>query len=375
MSGGIWNALLAAAAIAFLAASAAAQEESPEPTRFLDRETLTGTWGGIRPSLADHGISIDAAYTLDLLWNVRGGIDTGRATRSNLNISFEWDTEKAGAWDGGLFGLEFQSTQGASLTEQFVGDFQSLTNLDAEDFTRVSQFWYRHTFADGRFWVQIGKQDANAEIGAVNYTGGFLHSSAGLNPTVPIVSYPDYDLGIIAAWAPNDRFSLKLGLLGGDPDGGRSVSDAFDNLRDPIVYAEGAWSYTVRDLAGAVRFGHWWAAGTFEILTPAEEEPTPFDRFSELQEAFAGLGAAEPVPPAPPTPEQARIDRILSLTDGVGELYAAVTEAAATLRAMKQDTAESGAHGFYANWDQALYRENPSNEDDAQGLGVFAHYG
>lgn len=166
MSGGIWNALLAAAAIAFLAPPTAAQEESPEPTRFLDRETLTGAWGGIRPSLADHGISIDAAYTLDLLWNVRGGIDTGRATRSNLNISFEWDTEKAGAWDGGLFGLEFQSTQGASLTEQFVGDFQSLTNLDAEDFTRVSQFWYRQSLADGRFWVQIGKQDANAEIGA-----------------------------------------------------------------------------------------------------------------------------------------------------------------------------------------------------------------
>ena len=273
--------------------------------------------GDLRSDLADSGFTFELVYTAEWMANTRGGITThhARKYRGDVSLIMELDTDRAGLWDNGSFFAHIQSQHGNGITEDYVGDFLVLSNIDADDFTQVSEFWYRHEFFNGRLWTKLGKQESNEDFAGTEFGGEFLNSSPGFSPTIPLVTYPDQDWGMVWGAEPADWFSANVGVYQGRPNGGRSVKSTIDNLYGPMVMVEPAVHYHAADRAGHFRVGAWWNG----------------DRFDELDRSD----------PNPGTKDE--------------------------------------AHGWYVTWDQEIWNEEPPGDradcECAEGIGLFGQYG
>jgi len=286
--------------------------EQPVPS-LVERDTLLGDWAGVRSELEDHGLTVEMVYTAEVFSNTRGGMKTHNATeyRGDLSIYLELDTGAAGWWENGTIFVHLQEEHGYGITDKYVGDFQVLSNIDADDYKQVSQFWYRHTLLDERLWVKLGKQEANDDFAGVQFGGEFINSSPGFSPTIPLVTFPDQDWGVVAGVEPLEWFSVNVGAYQGRPDGGRSPRHTIDELYGPMVMVEPAVHYEIAAHPGHFRVGAWWNGDKVDELDQEDPDPGTF-----------------------------------------GESY-----------------------GWYLTLDQALWRENPETESDEQGIGLFAQYG
>lgn len=295
--------------ILFITTNAFSQEE--HEINFLQGEHLLGNWGGILPYLDERGLDIDLIYTAEFFRNMRGGMKTGGDYRGDISLYLQFDTETAGWWNDGTFFVHLQEEHGRGITNRYTGDFQVLSNIDADDYRQVSEIGYLHRFWDDRLWIKFGKQEANTDFAFVDFGGEFIHSSPGFSPTIPLVTYPDQDWGVVWGVEPVDWFSINTGVFQGRPDGGRSIGHTLDNLYGPMVLVEPAFHYTLWNHPGHFRIGGWWNGDRFD----------EFDRNNPTPGTF-------------------------------GESY-----------------------GGYATWDQEIWKENGDSEDDEQGIGVFAQYG
>ncbi|MBU0754374.1 MAG: carbohydrate porin, partial [Planctomycetes bacterium] len=161
----------------------------------------------LRSQWEERGFTFNLVTTAEFFCNTRGGIAThhARKYRGDVSLFLEYDTGRAGLWDGGVFFAHLQHEHGDGLTEKYVGDFQTFSNIEADDFTQVSEIWYRHEFLEGELWTKLGKQDASADFAAVEYGGEFISSSPGFSPTIPLVTYPDQDWGVVLGYEPNEH--------------------------------------------------------------------------------------------------------------------------------------------------------------------------
>ncbi|MBI1390393.1 MAG: hypothetical protein GC154_18300 [bacterium] len=290
-------------------------QESDFWRELVRRDALVGEsslFNNMKTSLEDHGLYYELLYTGEVFYNASGGIQDGRGRyRGDISLFLELNTEEAGWWDGGTFFLQLQHQHGQGITEDFVGDFEVLSNIDADNFTQLSEFWYRHDFMDGRLWMLFGKMEANAYFAYTDFGGEFLHSSPGFSPTIPLTTYPDQDWGFVLGIEPTKAFSINVGVYQAPPDGGRSIGNLLDELGGPMLMAEPAYHYSLNGNPGHLRLGAWWNGVDFDRLDASPARSAPYD----------------------------------------------------------------DSYGFYATWDQTLWRENPEDDNDEQGVGVFAQYG
>lgn len=235
---------------------------------FLSQDALVTEALGIPDALEDNGLSYEFIYTGEVFCNVRGGLNTSGTTeyRGDISLFLKLDTAAAGWWENGLFFVHFQHQHGRGITGEHVADFQVLSNMDADDFTQLSEFWYEHWFLDERLRAKAGKMEANADFAFVDFGGEFINSSPGFSPTISLVTYPDQDWGIVVGAYPLDWISMNVGVYQGRPDGGRSLSNTTDSLYGPLVITESAFHYTVAGLSGDIRFGGWWNGDRFDTI-------------------------------------------------------------------------------------------------------------
>ena len=273
----------------------------------------TSLWG-LHDTLEEkYGLSFEIVYLQDMLWNTHGGLNTrhsGEYPRL-LGLYLELDTGKAGLWENGTFFLSLEHHSGHSPSERQVGDYQLISNIDSKRFNQVSEFWYKHTFLDDKLWLKLGKMDANVDFSYIEYAAEFLHSSAGLIPTLPMPAYPDPDWGAMAGVKPADWFECKFGIYQGKIDGNRSIGQTLGDLRGPMLIFEPSFKYSLAGLPGSVNIGAWWNGRRFEAY---HNHPSNQDYYGK----------------------------------------------------------SSGLYGF---WQQLLWKENPDKEDCDQGIALFAQYG
>jgi porin len=250
----------------------------PSPTLrapALQRDHLLGDLAVPRARLAERGLELELVYTAEVFRNAHGGLRTPGSSRyrGDLSLYLTLDTRTVGLWSGGTFFVHLQQQHGDGITEDYVGDFQVLSNIDADDFTQVSEAWYRHEFLDDRAWMKLGKQDATAEFAAPEHGGEFVHSSPGYSPTIPMITYPDPDWGLALGVRAFDWLSLNAGIYQGRPDGGRSIGGTLQTLRGPMLMLEPALHYSMGSRKGALRVGGWWNGDHFDRLQSGNADP------------------------------------------------------------------------------------------------------
>lgn len=220
-------------------------------------ETLSEKWGTTKNDLGDKGLDVELVYTAEYFENFNGGIKEGGDYRGDVSLFVGLDTEEAGWWDKGQFFVHVQQQHGEGITERYVGDIQGVSNIDADHFLQISEFWYTHTFNDERAWLKVGKQDANEEFLTTEFGGEFLNSSPGTHPSAPIATSPDQDLGVMVSLEVKEDLRVLMGAYQARPDGGRSLGHALDSLRGPLYIVEPIIDYAIGDKAGQFHLGYW----------------------------------------------------------------------------------------------------------------------
>lgn len=281
---------------------------------FFEWEHMTDDWFGARPWLDDHGIIFSASATLDVSFVINGGVDTqDGAFRRLLDVNLTLDFERLVGLKGGTLFINLQHQAGEDGSER-TGDIQAYSNIDADGFTEISELWYEQVLYEGVFRVKFGKVDANSEFAFVDNGAEFLNSSMGFSPTLFLLpTYPDPAMAVIAFFQPNDHFYLGGGIFdGAGQEGIRTGS------RGPKTFFG-----KPGDVFWIGEGGARWECGQSKLAGRL---------------AVGGWGHNG------------------TFDDFDGSI-------------------KRRGSGLYVVFDQGLWRENPGDEEDGQGVGLFILYG
>ncbi|MEM1356058.1 MAG: carbohydrate porin [Planctomycetota bacterium] len=295
------------------AADQADQADQAAPDSSYVSDVLEDPFG-LRSGLAEQGITPGATLIVDVSRNFAGGLHDAGTFRHLFDFSVLVDLETLAGVEGATILIDFQTQEGQDGSAE-TGDLQAYSNIDADDFTVLYELWYEQVFADGQLRLKIGKIDVNADFAFVEYGGEFINSSAGFSPTIlSMPTYPDPALGVLAFVEPGDgSFFAGAGVFDGATQQGKPTGGrGFGTLFDNPA-----------DLFLIAEAGARWTLG--DLALPGR----------------VGVGAWHH------SGSFARFD------GGV----------------------EDGTAGFYLVLDQMMYRENPADEADEQGVGLFAQYG
>ena len=163
-------------------------------------------------------INLSASYTGDLAGNVSGGIRTGHTYMGMMDLMMEMDFEAANLWKGGLLYVQFENTHGGELTSRYVGDLQTVSNLENGNFSYLYELWYKQSFS--KFWFKIGKIDMNVDFLASDPAGEFINSSFGIMPTassLPVCIFPKNSTALCGGINISENMSCNIGIFDGNP--------------------------------------------------------------------------------------------------------------------------------------------------------------
>lgn len=259
-------------------------------------------------------ITLEYVYTGDVWNNARGGLNTNRATsyRGNLDVTLTARLDQLEHGPGGTFFMYFENGHGAGPTRRNTGDWQYIDNIDAQDFVGLQEMWWDREVFEDFMRVRLGKMDGSLEFGVLDLGGDFLNASFGITPTLgTLPQFPYTTFGVVTFWKLTEELELKVGVL----DGSGPI--------DPL--------------------------------------PQPTRRF------FGGQGD-----------RAFTIGQLTYRTDfdgRPGDIHGGVWYDGQTYVNAFDGSERRGNHGVYLGAEQMLWKENPEDEEDSQGFGVFVQYG
>jgi porin len=299
----------------------------PEPFR---------SWNGLRPYLAEKGLSFALNYQSDLLANPTGGVRQGATYMARLEGVVELDLEKAFNWTGALVHVGAYQIHGVGLSRHFIYNFQTVTDLEAMPTTRLDEIWIEQKLGN-KVSVRVGQVAADTEFYLTPFhalpVGGAYGWPAILAQNLPNggPAYPFASPGVRVKVQPTDSINLLAAVFDGDPVGPCRQDDPQKcnrnginfRLRDPpFIIGEAQFHYEIPaqgGLSGNFRLGGW----------------AHFGRFADQRFGIDGLPQADP--------------------SGIG----------LPLR-------HWGNRGIYATADQQIFR---AGDDGSKGVFVYGRVG
>ena len=177
-------------------------------------------------------LDIENDYIFEYFSKLHGGISQNNNGDylGNYNINITLNSEKIGLKIGTSLSVHLQNGHGMGITNSYVGDSQVLSNIDADNFTQVSEYILSQALAHNRLIMKIGKQDTNNDFNVVESAGDFINSSFGIMPNVQLPTFPDPGLGI-SAFMTLDRYtSISAGIFDGHSKGTKwGFDSSFNN--------------------------------------------------------------------------------------------------------------------------------------------------
>ncbi len=227
---------------------------------------MAAAWCAAAAAPGAHAYELGVAWTGDFLAVTQGGLEQGETHLGMFEASFHTSLV---AWGGPEMQVHLvaQHTYGGGVSDELVGDLQTVSNIDAEPGTRLLEAWVDVPVTT-RWSVRLGKYDLNTEFDAIEAAGLFLSSSQGVGPELsqsgargPSI-FPQTAFGLRVEHR-TDTTSWRGALLDVAAEAGTDPSDwPYD--RDAMLAVEleresgaskfklGAWGYvnpraTIRD--------------------------------------------------------------------------------------------------------------------------------
>ncbi|MFW6155379.1 MAG: carbohydrate porin [Planctomycetota bacterium] len=303
-------------------------EEPPtgaKTSTLWERETLTNDWFGLGRQRAEQGVSVNLGLTQVYQANLRGGRSTHRRSgryAGSYDLELELDTGKLFRLPGGSFFLLAEGSWSEGIDASSVGSLFGV-NDDAggERSIDVTELWYEQSLLDDTLRLRLGKLDL---------TGGFECQGC------PVA----FDG---SAYANDETSQFLNGALVNN-----STIPFPDNGLGVVAYLQ-------------PREGWYVAAGAADAQADARE--TGFNTAFQGRGDFFTIFETGVVPRLPS--RNGRLPGAYRL----GLWYDPQPKERFDGRGVKRDDV-----GFYLSFDQMILKENV-DEEDTQGLGLFARYG
>jgi len=206
----------------------------PAPALFSqDRANLSGDMAGLRPALAEHGITLTIYEDDEVLGNATGGVRRGADYDGLTTLILSVDTAKAFGWNGGTFNVSALQIRGRNLSTDNLHVLQTASNVEADRATRLWELWYQQTFLGGAADVKIGQQSLDQEFLVSQFSNNlFLNAVMGW-PALPTLNmyaggpaYPLSSLGVRLRGHPSDAITVLGGVFDDNPPGGPFNNDS-----------------------------------------------------------------------------------------------------------------------------------------------------
>jgi porin len=250
------------------------------------------------PDPGPAAVELSLAYKAEG-WAVSGGRDAGTTYIDNLDVGLTAELEAIG-WTGATFSASALYNNRNQLGD-LVGDFQGVSNIDADGSPRLYQLWLEQRLARG--WrAKLGIIDLNSEFD-VNGTGSlFINSSHGIAPDFSQVGangpsiFPAPGLGALAE-ASGRSWAVRLGLFEGvprNPEHPRRTVFGLTSGEGALLVLEGEYSWTGGRAVVGLRhhsgdFVRWAEAGA----SPPSEREDSAGAYLLVDEELARWGARE----------------------------------------------------------------------------------
>ncbi len=196
-------------------------------------------------------LDLSLAWTGDFAAVAQGGLEQGTHHLGLIDAAasgeFEWLGGREAEWQ-----LTVQHTYGGGLSQDWVGDLQTVSNADAERGIRLLEAWVETEVADG--WrVGAGKYDFNSEFDAIESGTLFLSSSQGIGPDIsqsgesgPSI-FPHTAVGVHVHAQPGESVALRAVVLDADSSdrncGGPLAAFEYQHDLGRSRLVVGAWAY------------------------------------------------------------------------------------------------------------------------------------
>jgi porin len=253
----------------------------------------TATAQEAEPSPATPAIDLAVTYSADLWANTSGGLARGTRYLDKLLVSATVDGGQVMGWQGASFYASAHYLNGASLTDDLVGDFQVVSNIDAGvRMVRLYEVWVEAPIGGDAASLRVGLYDVNAEYDVTDSGGLFLNSSHGIGPDISQTGrngpsiFPVTSLAARLQLNLAESWSLKLAVLDGVP-GDPDRPKQFVTIKlggDDGALLLGELAYEPEGLKLAV--GHWRYIAQFQNQLASATAEAP-----ELQRGNAGVYA------------------------------------------------------------------------------------
>jgi porin len=230
------------------------------------------------------GLSFNLHWDSDIYANVDGGARRGYATDSVASAQFGLNTGALGAWQGGQLNIGLQAIT-STHPSAYVGDLQTVSNLDAPNQNQVAQFWYSQQV--GPNTVRGGIIDLNSFFDVTDSASLFTNASFGITPTmtvnVPTATYPDPGWGLMAQLGKHDD-NWQVGVFQGNParrssalhEGTMLIAErGWRNTATGSHFGIGAW-YRQVPASGGLPTHDWGMYSNFEHALPGHPDTVAF---------------------------------------------------------------------------------------------------
>jgi porin len=236
---------------------------------------------GIRKWLSERGLTYSFIYTGEVLGNVSGGLKRGAVYQGRLEAQVNADLEKMLGFKGlGFFANAFQIHGTGGVRRDLVGNFTTISSIEALATTRLSELWLEQKFLGDTFSVRFGQLIADSDFFISDTSAFFMNSGwpsieAGDLPSGG-PSYPFAAPGIRLKYEPTNQITLLAAIYNGDPAGPGPQEPEIKNrhgvnfrVQDPpLLMGEAQYKYNqdkaATGLAGIVRVGFWHHFGEFD---------------------------------------------------------------------------------------------------------------
>ena len=326
---------------------------------FGSRSRMTGDWGGVRTSLAEHGFQLELNNTTIYSAIVDGGKSSDSEFGGNLELILRLDSKQLGLWPGGMLFLRAEryydeninGDTGALFPANGVALFPEPNDNDlALSHLQITQFLSPH------FGISLGKMDTST--GDVNeFAHGradtkFLNAAFAFN-LVTAATMPYAPLGAAIVILPTGDPETMLSISAVDTDG-TAMESGFDTAFD-----------------GGTSF-----AGEFRLKTDFfGQRGHQLVGVTWSNDEFINLGDAFDIS-LPRLLGRGRNERNTEY-DSPAEEFAARTRAIIRKglmikRYINQIDRENSSWSAYYNFDQNIHAEA---DDPTQGFGLFGRIG
>ncbi len=250
--------LLAALPLQPEAAEQAAQPQTQHPgqrkfwRKFdieLQRQYLTGNWGGLRDTLVRSGITSTTAYVTDILGNPAGGITQGIKYAGRLDTGIDFDLEKLGVLKGLHFHVSGSWASGEDLSAEDIGNIFIVSEIFSGDTVRLGALHLEESLLGDDLNIRLGRIGTGDEFATSPLYYHFVNSAINGNPgsiatNVPsFTSFPVMTWGIRTKAKPFEQLYVMAGVYNSDPTLGRNSVHGVDFSFSGDVFAIGEIGY------------------------------------------------------------------------------------------------------------------------------------